>query len=156
MASLTSSCLPKGAAKLKIEEREERLGGGAEKVGTVFHASWDSFPSPLLTLQNNSWTCRLLPGNRSFQKFNALNVYHMHQDLDKWQMKEDWHFMTGVSRWQSMLCREKRTVCFCREGKQIEVSRTRWDQWVLSHVLGSLLCMLLALLFRIVGERKRM
>lgn len=67
--------------KSKMQEEPQRI---VVRVQSVFHATWGCFS---LTFSNPlKQFLDMLSASRKdglFQNLNALNVHHMHQDLDK-------------------------------------------------------------------------
>lgn len=99
------------------------------RLQSAFHASKGHFSpatsNPLKQLFDMLSACRK---DRCFKKFNALNVHHMHQDLDK--MTDERKTLTLCLRFQwmtNMLDRVtvRKEQSACRECRPIKVSRTR-------------------------------
>lgn len=95
----------------------------AVRVQSVFHASWGCFSltasNPLKQFLDMLSASRK---DRHFPKLNALNVHHMHQDLDEKvdERKTDALWQITTVGWQDMLERVhvKKEQAVCRERRQ--------------------------------------
>lgn len=137
----------------------------AVRVQSVFHASWGCFSltasNPLKQFLDMLSASRK---DRHFPKLNALNVHHMHQDLDEKidERKTDALWQITTVGWQDMLERVhvKKEQAVCGEHRQIKVSRRRWAHWVLlcrswDLFWGLFLSMQVDTTFKLLVEEKR-